>query len=189
MPPQIDITKPFEFADRNSPRFNTRTYRQKIISKELHKAWKQKTGYNISFDEFKRIWRLITIEIHLGITEEPNGILLPYGIGELYVGWVKTRLRCIDYKISREVGKVIYYENYHSYGKVGKLIYHPCPKYCMYTCRMWNFTPITPLIAKVTKSLKEKPEIYKNSRQKKYYNGSSTNRPVDIPSKESTKDG
>lgn len=182
-----------KFSDRSGPRFNTRTFRHKIITRDLYKAWKKKTGYKISFDEFKRIWKLLALEIHSGILEEPNGVMLPYGMGELYLGWVTTKLKGIDYKTSREIGRLVYYENYHSYGKVGKLIYHACAKYSLYTCRMWNFKPITPLINKVSKAFMDRPEIYKNSRQKKFYinnNGNtSSGGTTDISSNEPTQDG
>lgn len=180
--------KPTEFADRAGPRFNTRKWRQKIISKELYKKWKDKTGYAVTFEEFKRIWKHIAQEIQLGALEEPDGIMLPYGLGEIYIGYVKLRDKVVDYKVSREVGQVVYYENYHSYGKIGKVIYSPCGKYATNTCDLWNFKPITPFKEKATKALMGQPELYKNTRQKKYY-ASAPNRTTDIPSEESTKDG
>lgn len=154
------------FADLKGPRWNMRTFRHKIISPEVYKKWKDKTGYNLSLGEFKKVWKMIALQIHEGVIEEPNGVMLPYGLGTLYVGWVKTKNRPVDYKTSKEHNVYVYHENYHSYGKIGKIIYSPCGKYSLKLCKWWGFTGITPFKEKVTKAINTNPEIYRNSKQK-----------------------
>lgn len=175
-----DDSKPMLFADRKGPRFNTRKFRQKIISKDLYVRWKTKTGYNKSFEEFKGIWKSIAKEYQEASIEGPNGVLMPFGIGELYVGWTKTKDKVIDYNLSRQYNTRVYHENYHSYGKLAKIIYHACGKYSLDTCKLWNFRPITPFRKFVSSVLKSSPEIYKSSRQKVYFNGNTSGGTSDL---------
>lgn len=177
--PQTQL--PTTFADVNGPRFNTRKFRHKILSTEIWRDWKKKTGLRLDYKEFQRIWKLIVAEIQQGVLEEPNGVALPYGLGTLYIGWVKLRNRPIDYNISKQYNKMIFFENYHSYGKIGKIIYAPCGKYAHKNCKWWGFKPITPFKHKASKAISETPELFKSSRQKihKEY-GHSSNRTSNI---------
>lgn len=178
---------PSKFADRKGPRFSRRQFRQKIISKELYTKWIALTGLTASFTDFKRIWRHIADELQLGAMTEPNGILLPHGIGEIYLGYVRTKGMPIDYKLSRQTNSIIFHENYHSYGRTGKIIYHACGKYSFNTCTLWNFTPITPFKEKATRAFQDNPELYRNSRQKIYYaTTNSSDRSTNIPAEESS---
>lgn len=181
-----DDSKPIVLADRKGPRFNTRTFRQKIVSKELYTKWKIKTGYSLSYDEFRAIWKGIAKEYQVCTIEGSNGVLMPYGIGELYIGWTKTLNKVIDYNLSRIHNTRVYYENYHSYGKLAKIIYYACGKYRLDTCKLWNFKPITPFKEYVSKTLMNSPEIYKNSRQKSS-NGHTSSRTSPLTTEESSK--
>lgn len=181
-----DLPLPTTFADVKGPRFNTRTFRHKIVSTDMWRSWKKKTGLGLDYKEFKRIWKLIVTELHQAVLEEPNGVALPYGLGTLYIGWVKPKKRPIDYKTSKEYGKMIFYENYHSYGKVGKIIYAPCGKYAHKNCKWWGFKPITPFKAKAVKAIAETPEIFRNSKQKMYKYGHPSDRTSNIPTEESS---
>lgn len=180
----MDLSKPIKLADRKGPRFNLRKFRKKIVTRDLYRTWAIKTGSSIDFLTFKRIWRYIALEFQDVMLTESDGALLPNSIGQMYVGYVKTKNRPIDYRLSREYNKAIYYENYHSYGNIGKVIYYPCGRYSLSVCNLWNFTAITPFKEKVTQAFRDNPERYKHSRQKKYY-GHTSNRSADIPSKES----
>jgi len=161
-------------ADRKGPRFNARKYRKKIVTRELYKKWKDLTGHNLNFDTFKKIWKLIALQMQELALEDPDGIQLPEAVGTIYIGYINSRKRAIDYNISRrvsaEAGKeiVVYYDNFHTNGKIGKIIYSACGKYRLRTCMMWSFKPITPFEERTTKAFNENPERYKHSRQKKY---------------------
>lgn len=187
MSTDIEIYKPKGFADRKAPRVNLRKFRHKIITKELYNRWLKTTSHKISFDEFKRIWKLVALEIQLSAIEETDGIVLPHGIGEIYLGYTKVKDRPIDYNLSRQYNTIIYHDNFHSYGKLGKIIYSPCGKYQLRNCDLWSFTPITPFRTRAKAAFKEYPERYKNSRQKNYY-GYTPNRSTNIPDTQPAKD-
>lgn len=182
------MDRPFLLADRAGPRFNTRKFRQKIVSEEVYQKWKTETGMTHSFDEFKRMWSLIAKEYQLATVEGSNGVLMPYGIGELYIGWIRAKERVVDYNLSRVHNTKIYFENFHSYGRLAKIIYHACGRYKLDVCKLWNFTPITPFKKYVSNVLKTSPEIYKNSRQKAYFNGTPSNRTTNLPTEKSGED-
>lgn len=178
--------KPTGFADRRGPRMNYRKFRHKIVTKELYKKWKVlNPSLDLTFDGFKRIWKLVALELQYSVIEDTEGVLLPHGIGDIYLGWVKPRAKPIDYKLSRELDTIIYHDNYHSYGKIGKIIYSPCGRYQLRHCDMWSFTPITPFRERSVKAFNEYPERYKNSRQKNYY-GHSGNRTINITDTQSS---
>lgn len=173
------------FADLQGPRWNMRKFRKKMISKELYKDWK-KNNPGITFDQFKHIWKLIATQMQLSIIQEPDGLQLPNGMGKLYVGYVKLKNPGIDYKTSKEHGVIATFDNYHSYGKPAKIIYHPCGKYKISTCNLWNFKAITPFRKRVSQTLRDRPEIYKNSTQKQYH-GNPSNRAFNISTDEPSK--
>lgn len=181
---------PTTFADEKGPRWNTRTFRHKILSTDLWKQWKKKTGLSLDYKTFQGIWKMIVAEVQRGVMEEPNGVAMPYGLGTLYIGWVKPRVKPIDYKTSKQYGKMIFHENFHTYGKIGKIIYAPCGKYAHKYCKWWGFQPITPFKAKASQAIMESPEIFRNSKQKmqRQYGQSSdreSNIPVEEPGKTS----
>lgn len=179
----IKVEGEIRFADLKGPRFNIRKFRRKIVSKELYRQWK-KSNPGITLAQFTRIWKLIAKEMQEVIVEESDGILLPNGIGEMYLGYVKLKRIGTDYKTSKEHNVLVNYENFHSYGKTGKIIFRACTKYKLSTCSLWNFRAITPFKEKVTKAFNEQPEIYKNSRQKQYH-GHPNNRTSDLSANES----
>jgi len=181
------IEGPMRFADLNGPRFNIRKFRKKIVTKELYKQWKKATP-GITFEQFKRIWSLIAQEIQESIVEEPDGLMLPNGIGKLYMGYVRMKNTGIDYKTSKEHNTMVTYENYHSYGRPGKIIYHPCSKYKLSTCSLWSFTAITPFKERASRAFVEQPEKYKSTSQKQY-NGHSSRRTSHITTDEPGKTG
>ena len=176
---------PPRFADLKGPRFNTRKFRKKIVTKELFKEWK-KTNPGITFDQFKYIWKMIAQEIQNTVITEPDGVMLPNGIGKVYTAYVKMKEPGIDWKTSKEHDVLVTYENYHSYGKPGKIVYNPCSKYKLSTCTMWNFKAITPFKEKVSQAFRERPEIYKNTAQKQYH-GHPSSRTSDLTTNESSK--
>lgn len=159
------------FADLNAPRFNKRTFRHNIVSKELYDEWVKETGYKSTLDEFKRIWDSIAIKIRSKVISERDGVRLPSGLGDIYIGYTKCKRRPIDYKTSKELGKIIYFENWNTDGRLGKIIYGTSGRPYMYRlCKYWGFIPHTNFKDECTNALQTNPDNYKNSIESKYVN-------------------
>lgn len=157
------------FNNRQAPRFSNRKYRHNIISKELYDAWRKQTGYKITITEFRRIWRLIAKEYINEIIEEKDGAKLGASIGDLYIGYVPSpKHKPIDYNTSLELGKKVHFQNWNSNGKLGKIIYGTRGrKYIYRLYKFWSFKACRTFKQQVNTALREHPERYKNSIEKR----------------------
>lgn len=166
------------FADLNAPRFSKRKYRENIVSKQLHKEWKESTGYDKDFSFFKQVWIKIAEKIAQKVLEERDGVRLGSGIGDLYVGLIpKTKRRPVDYKLSKELGKIVYHENWNTGGKLGKIIYATNGRpYAYKLCKYWWFIAHTTFKDACVLKLRENPENYKASQERKYNINESNNK-------------
>lgn len=160
------------FNDLNAPRFNDRKYRENIVSNDLYKRWKENNKTSkLSFIEFRNICWAINTEITDVITEEPDGVRLPMGMGDIYIGYVPRALKAIDYKASREYGKPIYHENWNSSGKLAKIIFGTNTRHYIFKrAWMWGFEACRPFARRVVQCLKDNPQIYKNTIEKRSLN-------------------
>jgi hypothetical protein len=158
------------FADLTGPRFNKRKFRENILTEKLHKEWLKETGYDKDFTTFKKIWEAIANKIVSKVLTERDGVRLGSGLGDIYIGIIpKTKRRPIDYKTSRELGKIVYHENWNTDGKVGKIIYATKNRpYAYRLCKYWGFLPHTSFKDKCSEQLQLNPEKYKNSLERKY---------------------
>lgn len=163
------VNRTTNFADLTAPRFSARTYRYKIVSRELHSKWKEETGSKLDYTSFRAIWRMIAEQYKESIIEETDGVLLSHGIGEVYMGYVVGGKRAINYKESKKCNQTIFFENFHSDGKRGKLIFASDRiKYKMKRNKWWSFKAHTKLKDMVALAFINHPERYKNSREKVY---------------------
>lgn len=155
------------------PRFNPRKFRKNLINGDVYKAWKDKTGRTESFEQFKAVWLRMALKIREKILTEPDGIRIT-GLGDIYIGIVpKAKKRAVDYKTSRELGKIVYFENWNTSGKIGKIIYATKDRPYIYTKkRFWGFKPHTTFKMDASVALQNNPERYKNSIERKYYENS-----------------
>jgi hypothetical protein len=157
------------FDNLKPRRFNTRKYRENIVSEELWKKWKDSTSRTETFKEFRDIWHKIADQIIVNVVEETDGVRLPKGNGDIYIGYIPhIQKRVIDYKLSKQYGKVIRHENWNSNNKVAKIIYGTSRrKYIYKLAGWWGFTACRNFKVRVVKALQTHPERYKNSIEKR----------------------
>jgi hypothetical protein len=163
--------KVMTFNDLTAPRFNPRKYRTIFVHTELYNRWKEKVGRrDCTYGEFRRIWELIAKEIISTVQSERDGVRLDAGLGDLYVGYTQPRessRKPVDYKLSQELGKTIYHENWHSSGKMVNIIYGTSNRKYIYKKRkMWGFEPTRDFSRQVSKSTATFPDRYKNSQER-----------------------
>lgn len=158
------------FNDLKAPRFKQRKYRTQIVTKEFYDRWKlANPQYKITFTQFKKLCENINKEIIEFVVEEPDGVRLPTGMGDIYLGYVPNgKKRPIDYKATKEHGKTIYHENWNSSGKLGKIIYGVVKKrYKFKRSRFWSFKGSTSFRHAAIKAFQDNPERYKNTIEKR----------------------
>lgn len=157
------------FNDRKAPRFSTRKYRKNIVSEELYERWKKQTGYDLSFQEFRAIWNLIGREYTNAVIEETDGAKLGSSTGDLYIGYVPgAKNKGVDHKTSQELGKKVYHQNWNSKNKLAKIIYGVHNrKYIHRFCYFWSFTAHRTFKNRVTQAIRDFPERYKNTIEKR----------------------
>lgn len=157
------------FNDRKAPRFSSRTYRKNIVSKELYEKWKIESGYDITFKEFRSIWDKLAAKYVQNVIEEKDGVRLGASVGDIYIGFIpQKKTKAIDYATSLELGKPVYFQNWHSNGKIGKIIYGTRKrKYIYRLAAFWAFTACRNFKNLAVKAMKENPERYKNSIEKR----------------------
>lgn len=157
------------YNNLKAPRFNARAFRENIVSEELYNQWKEQTGRTESFSEFKEVWEKIADSMVEFVIEERDGIKLAKGMGDIYIGYVPgAQKKFIDYQSTKEYGKTIYHENWNTNGKAGKIIYGTRKrKYLYRLSNWWGFKGCRNFTRAASKALKEFPERYKNSIEKR----------------------
>lgn len=157
------------FNDLKASRFNSRKYRENIVTEELWKEWKEKTGRTESFKEFRDVWHKIATNIVDNIVEERDGIRLPKGIGDMYLGFLPgSKKQFIDYQESLKYGKHIWHENWDTNQKAGKIIYGTRHrKYLHKLAGWWAFTACRNFKKRAVQAFKDNPTRYKNSIERR----------------------
>jgi len=152
----------------HAKRFSITKYKHNIVSKELYNEWKIKNNRTETFSEFKNYWKLIAEEMIKGITTERDGIRIS-SIADFYIGFVLSKKKPVDYQKSKEFGKRIYHENWHSDGKIAKLIFGT--KNRRYTIRrpeLWGFIACRNLKDAITEAVNKNSELFKDSLEKQF---------------------
>ena len=178
------MDKPIIFNDLKAPRFNPRKFRKIVVNRELFIRWKKanhiKRGV-ISYDKFKLIWDLIAQEIVNTVLEERDGVNLR-GLGDIYIGYIpNVKNKPIDHKSTEKYGKTIYFDNWHTDGKIPKIIwgvtgrrYVPKRKY------WWAFEPCRNMERAMTKAVHENPSLYKNSQERRHVEKAPAEKPEEF---------
>lgn len=159
------------FNDLNAPRFNPRTYRKRIVSVQTWREWKRETGRKDSWKVFKSTWELIAAKNVEIVLEERDGIRMAENLGDVYAGYVKvaSRKRDLDYKTSITLGVPFKHENWHSNNKKIKIIYGTSRRKYIYKMKfLWGFLAHRDFDRAVAASVKNNPEIYKNTQEKRF---------------------
>jgi hypothetical protein len=90
--------------------------RHQVLSPELWKAYKEKSGRDISYSDFTKIIKESNKKIFDIVSEDENGFKLPENLGYLCVIKYKTKKKAINWADTKKYGKKIYYLNLHSFG-------------------------------------------------------------------------
>lgn len=90
--------------------------RDHVLSPKLWKSYKEKTGSDISYQQFSDIIKEGNKKIFEAIIEDESGFKLPENLGYLCVIKYKTKKKAINWIDTKKYGKKIYYLNLHSFG-------------------------------------------------------------------------
>jgi hypothetical protein len=90
--------------------------RKQVLSPELWKAYKEKSGKDISYADFTNIIKESNKKIFETVLEDENGFKLPENLGYLCIIKYKTKKKAINWADTKKYGQKIYYLNLHSFG-------------------------------------------------------------------------
>lgn len=87
----------------------------------MYKYYKANSPYKVEYNLYKRILDKMSQIISEAVLDRSEGFKMPCGLGYIQVGKYQpknynSKSLSIDYKLTREYGKVIYHLNEHSNG-------------------------------------------------------------------------
>lgn len=158
------------FDDYSAPRFSSRKFRKNIIDKELYNKWKNSNDSykEINFLTFKNYCYKILEAITNLISEERDGVRLPEGIGDIYLGYILYGNKKTNFSESKKYNLNVKFENWHTNGKSGKIIFGTKNrKYINHSSKLWSFVGSTNFKNLAHNSFLKNPERYKNSIERR----------------------
>lgn len=161
------------YNDRKAIRFGKSKFSKSIFNKELYNKWivVNPIYIDVSFEEYKRIWKHITDEIQNIIITNPQGIKLPYQCGDLVVQYLPNVVKTTDAVNTSEMGEEVHHLNIVTKGKAAKIswIRKLAARFNPYIV-MYGFEQTRVLGKKLYSKLNETPELFRNSKMKVYGN-------------------
>jgi hypothetical protein len=79
--------------------------RKQVLSPELWKAYKEKSGKDISYSDFTNIIKESNKKIFQFVLEDENGFKLPENLGYLCIIKYKTKKKAINWADTKKYGK------------------------------------------------------------------------------------
>lgn len=159
--------KPLMFNDLKAPRFNPRKLRYNVVGIETYKKFKKEQKSSMSYSQFRTMWERIANQIMASVIDERDGVRIR-GLGDLYIGYTKTKDKPIDRKLSEEYGKIIYHENWHTNGKVMKIIFGVSKRRYIFKRKYWwSFEGARDFVRNSSAAVKKDPLKYKDSQEKR----------------------
>ena len=159
--------------DRKKPRFRTNSLRTLVVTEQLYKEWKQENPelkkYINSFGSFKKYWKSVATEIQHEVSSNPLGVKLPFFCGELSVKY--TEIEALDRNRTTDISNKIPLLNWHSFSKVGKLIWdiEKAAKFNTFI-KFYGLKGVREFNVRIARSIEEYPEKFKSVRFCKKYN-------------------
>lgn len=160
---------PVKKVDLKAPRFGKAGFTCQAISRELHKEWMRESGYDISYEEFFRIWLLIAKEIILQVTTTTHGVKLPFYNGSLSLNYVEMLRAVVSAQKSQAMGYQVPCLDWHSDGRLGKVVMRVGDVYHHNRwVKYWAFSPCRPLARMAKDAFTNHPDIFRFNRTTHY---------------------
>lgn len=163
---KVLIKRTYKKPDLNRKRFRDTKFSNNLITIELYHSWqKQYPQFKDKikgFSSFKKIWKKLMLKYMTYSIDNSMGVRLPFYCGDLSIQYINIEYEALDIYKAREINQTVPFLNWNTQDRLAKIIW--CIKHA------GKFNKYLPFIAfqgnsqfkKLTsKSLQEKPEIYK----------------------------
>lgn len=147
--------KVYKQCDRKAPRFRKTKWRYDIINKDLYNRFlKLNEGFHIEYDDFHLINEMINIEIRKYAVENREGIILPKGLGRIWLGLFPAKRNRL-----LETGVIDY--NFNTGGFKGKICWDfDFVKYRIENGEYYGFNAHRDFKQQVSKRFNANPSLY-----------------------------
>lgn len=95
--------------------------RDHVINSKFFKEYKEKTGSEISYDDFVNVIKNSNVKIAEIVANEQEGFKLPENLGYIVVTQYKTKKRPTDYNKSKVYDTRVIHNNLHTNGEMGAI--------------------------------------------------------------------
>lgn len=126
--------------DRSAPRFKPTSVG--LLNQEFIDSFKEKFPQyaNVPSDLLKKIVESFNGKMWQGVIDNRDGVELPEGLGNIFIGSCKPAKANVNYKASNELGERIMNRNMKTDGYIAKIFYTNYEaKYKFRFRRMWKF--------------------------------------------------
>lgn len=130
----------FKKPDLNAPRFRPSVL--EIANNDFFEEFKKKYPEysNIPNKELKEKIKLLNTHLYNTAIIERDGVELPNGLGNIFIGSCKHKKANIDFKTSNEYSKKVQHRNWESDGYLAKIFYTNYEqKYRFKYHQLWGF--------------------------------------------------
>lgn len=152
----------YKIVDKKAPRFRKTEFETRLVVKDLHKEFVEKTGIQISLEEFKALYEENMEVIKHFIETERNGVLLPEQMGNMILSFFKMKRPAYNYIEGMATGNGPQDHLFHSYELQGKIVWsYRDLKYKPREFHYYGFVGCRDLKQRASKAFINTPELFR----------------------------
>lgn len=142
-------------------------FSQQVLTKELYESFinKMPEYKDMTWHEFRDIWKDISETIRQEVVKNPLGVKLPKYTGEIKLQYLPYKYKAADHFNSQKIGEKINHLNIDEKGKVGKIKWER--RWAVKFNKMlqfFAFEPVRELNTMAKNQIDESPENIRMSR-------------------------
>ncbi len=152
----------YKIVDKEAPRFTRTQFQTKLVIKDLHGEFVDKTGIQIDYKTFKTLYERNMDVIKDFIVTERNGVVLPVQMGNIHLAFFKMKRRMYNYMYGWTSGEAPVNHQFNSEGLPGKIFWdYKDVKYKPRDYRLCGFKACRQLTQAASRAFTNTPELFR----------------------------